>query len=235
MIESKYWNERHPTLEQSRKFKRLLVLHQLTGAWTQALSTLEASSFSMERMPKITLQQNLWLLEKSRVDELSVDLQSLIASEDISTYLEELAETIWLIQLSTLENALSQSSDTSLLVNIFKTTSWSQGKKAAETDWPHAKISNLIDAYSALLETHSDESSSFLIGQSTAHALSFYWSKSPYLRSTLNHSVQVETLVQMHEEWIHGFFYGLSRNFQCTSHPTLVDGKTWVEFKVVLN
>ena len=235
MIGTHPWNHREPTIDQNRKFDRLLFLHQLTGAWTKALTHLESPSFSIERMPKITLQQNLWLLEKMRLDEISLDLRTLVAAEDIDTFLHELAETIWIIQLSTLENALNQTTDIPLLINIFKTTSWAQGKAVAELEWKSANLTELKQGYQALVETHSDSPSSFLLGQSNSNSLSFFWRNSPYQNEVLNRSSRLEKLTEMHEEWILGFFYGLSRNFHCTSRMVKNHlDSNWVEFSLTL-
>ena len=99
------WNERRSTLEQERRFKRLISLHSLSDSWIQTLSPKESASHHLERMAKVTLNPNLWQFEKNRLDHLPLNLEELVGAQEIDAFLTELESTIWIIQASTLENA----------------------------------------------------------------------------------------------------------------------------------
>lgn len=226
------WHERDSTIEEEHRFRQLMALHALTQSWTQVLDNTDSNL--IERMPKITLNQNLWLLEKTRVDEIALELASLVGAQNIQEFLKDLEETIWLIQVSTLENAFSQSTDPALLKNLLKNASWSQGKKAAETEWPNLPFTTLNDAYQAFIGSHVNGKSGFLLGSAANQELSFYWKKSPRQNPSLNRSVQLEMLCELHSEWIHGFFYGLSRVIRCISQTVKAEQDAWLEFTLLL-
>ena len=229
------WNERRSTLEEERRFKKLIALHSLTHLWTQAISgPSEGGTLRIERMPKITLRQNLWLLEKARLDEVLTELNTLVGDQQLSDFLSELYETIWLIQCSTLENAFSETNDPALLTNLLKNAAWSHGKKTAETEWANMKSPNLMEAYHAFLETHIDSDRGFLLGRASENELNFYWIRSPSQNPSLNTSPQIEELSTLHRECIHGFFYGLSRSIRISSRNAKVEGKQWIEFTLLL-
>jgi hypothetical protein len=230
------WHERRSTLEEERQFKKLITLHSLTHQWTQAMSggNEEASVLRIERMPKITLRQNLWLLEKARLDEVLTELNTLVGEQKVSDFIAELYETIWLIQSSTLENAFSETKDPSLLMNLLKNAAWTHGKKTAEQEWSKLESPDLHSAYHAFLETHVDSEKGFLLGRSSEHELGFYWIRSPYQNAALNTSPQIETLCSLHQEWIQGFFYGLSRKIKVSSTPATIDGNQWIDFTLLL-
>jgi hypothetical protein len=229
------WHERSATLEEERQFKKLIMLHDLTHQWVQAISgPRDSGSLKIERMPKITLRQNLWLLEKARLDEVLTELNILVGEQKVGDFLSELYETIWLIQLSTLENAFTETKDPSVLTNLLKNAAWSHGKKIAETEWTNLSTTSLEPAYQAFLETHIDGFPGFLLGRASLTQLDFYWVKSPYRNSALNTSPQIEMLAGLHSEWIRGFFYGLSRKIQVTSHPIMNEETTWINFTLLL-
>ncbi|MBC7396630.1 MAG: hypothetical protein H7333_04230 [Bdellovibrionales bacterium] len=232
MMQTTPWHERDSTIEEEHRFKRLLSLHALTQCWTQVLDNTDSNL--IERMPKITLNQNLWLLEKARVDEITLELSALVGSQNIQEFLKELEETIWLIQISTLENAFSQTSDPALLKNLLKNASWSQGKKTAEQDWPNLPFTTLTDAYQAFTESHVNGKSGFLLGSAANQELGFYWKKSPIQNPSLNRSAQLEMLCELHSEWVHGFFYGLSRVIRCISQTVKAESDSWIEFTLLL-
>jgi hypothetical protein len=228
------WHERRSTLEEDRQFKKLITLHSLTHQWTQALNgPNEEVSLRIERMPKITLRQNLWLLEKARLDEVLTELNTLVGEQKVSDFLLELYETIWLIQISTLENAFSETKDPALLMNLLKNASWTHGKKTAESEWSKMKSPDLLESFHAFKETQVDGERGFLLGRSSNSELGFYWVKSPYQNPALNTSEQVDVLSALHQEWIHGFFYGLSRKIRVTSAPVTVDGNQWIDFTLL--
>ncbi len=229
------WHERHATLEEERQFKKLITLHDLTHLWVQAISgPSDTAALKIERMPKITLRQNLWLLEKARLDELLTELNTLVGEQKVGDFLTELYETIWLIQLSTLENAFTETKDPSVLTNLLKNAAWSHGKKIAETEWANLNATNLNQAYDAFLETHIDGLSGFLLGRASPTELDFYWVKSPYRNAALNTSPQIEMLASLHSECIRGFFYGLSRKMQVSSRLITSEETPWINFTLLL-
>jgi hypothetical protein len=228
------WHERIPLFEEEARFKKLLSLHSLTHRWTDAIAhTSDDSGLRIERMPSIKLKQNLWLLEKTRLDEVLTAFETLVSDQSIPEFLTELNETIWLIQISALENAFSESKDPSLLLNLLKNVSWDSGKKNAESTWVNLKITDLNAAYQAFLETHVDASSGFLRSHVSDHELTFHWVKSPLQNATLLESPQIDKFCALHQEWIHGFFYGLSRNIQVRSEPSERDPYQWIDFTLL--
>ena len=104
----------------------------------------------------------------------------------------------------------------------------------AEAEWAKLKTPSLTSAYHAFLETHVDGEKGFLLGRSSENELNFYWIRSAYQNAALNTSPQIDTLIELHREWIHGFIYGLSRKIRVTSSPSLVDGNQWVDFTLLL-
>jgi hypothetical protein len=228
------WHERLSTLEEERKFKKLLVLHSLTRHWTESFSTKDdESSFRIERMPRLTLKQNLWLLEKTRLDEILTELDSLVAEQNVSEFLAELYETIWIIQISTLENAFAETKDEGLLLNLLKNSSWNHGKKTAEAEWLNLKVENLNSAYQAFLETHADGPSGFLLGRSAHSELNFYWVKSPNQNPAIRDSERIETFCLLHQEWLSGFFYGICRKIQTRSEKSMIENRNFIDFTLL--
>lgn len=229
------WHERISTLEEERQFKKLIALHSLTHTWVELVSKPnEDSALRVERMPRLTLKQNLWLLEKARLDEVLTELDSLVNEQKVSEFLKELSETIWLIQISTLENAFSESKDPSLLMNLLKNAAWNHGKKAADAEWAKLDARDLGQAYHAFLESHMESVEGFLLGRAAETELNFYWVKSPLQNPNLSDLPQIETLCALHQEWIHGFFYGLSRKIQVKSEITAIDDRNWIHFTLLL-
>ncbi|MBC7398087.1 MAG: hypothetical protein H7333_11645, partial [Bdellovibrionales bacterium] len=62
----------------------------------------------------------------------------------------------------------------------------------------------------------------------------FYWKKSPIQNPSLNRSAQLEMLCELHSEWVHGFFYGLSRVIRCISQTVKAESDSWIEFTLLL-
>ena len=228
------WNERRSTHEEERQFNNLVSLHSLTHQWTQAiLGPKEEAAIRIERMPKITLRQNLWLLEKIRLDESLTELNTLVGDQKISEFLTELCETIWLIQISTLENAFTETKDASLLMNLLKNSSFTHGKKMSEHLWSNLQTPHLNASYRAFTSTHVDGEKSFLLNRFTGDELSFYWILSPHQNLALNTSPQIDALCSLHREFIQGFFYGLSRKIRVSSKSLTINGNHWIEFNLL--
>ncbi|NDG85786.1 MAG: hypothetical protein EBX52_12220, partial [Proteobacteria bacterium] len=74
------WHERKPALEQERRFKRLIHLHSITDAWITRVSNRTEPAHRMERVSRVSLNPNLWLFEKSRIDQLPLELGNLVGA-----------------------------------------------------------------------------------------------------------------------------------------------------------
>ncbi|MBU6154546.1 MAG: hypothetical protein KGP28_09625 [Bdellovibrionales bacterium] len=216
------WNERRSTLEQERRFKRLISLHTLSDYWIRTLSPQQAASHHLERMAKVTLNPNLWQFEKNRLDQLPLNLEELVGAQEIDTFLSELESTIWIIQASTLENAETASSNRRELQNILEQASWNHGKLHAETIWGTQGNLNLREGVEAFLKTHVYGNQSFLKERDSFREITLIWKHSPLQTPSLMDSPVAELLCTLHEHWIRGFFYGASRNTRVECKRTLI-------------
>ncbi len=206
------WNERRSTLEQERRFKRLIALHSLSDSWIRTLSPKESASHHLERMAKVTLNPNLWQFEKNRLDQLPLNLEELVGAQEIDGFLNELESTIWVIQTSTLENAETEASNQGEMKNILEQASWNHGKLHAESIWSERGNFNLREGVEAFLKTHVYGQGSFLKERDSVREITLIWKHSPRQNPTLQNSSALELLCALHEHWIRGFFYGASRN-----------------------
>jgi hypothetical protein len=216
------WNQRSATIEQERRFQRTITLHTLTDSWTKSLTPNLDKPYQIERMAKVTLNQNLWLFEKTRLDDLPLELEKLVGSQTVDSFLNQLNDTVWIIQVSTLENALSQSSKEGELLSMLEKTSWNHGKQYAEQLWKKSDFSELELAYQAFIEGHPYDSNAFIEERQSSTELSFLWTRSPLQNKTLKASPVVKHLCKIHEEWIRGFFYSLSRKIKLQTIPTKI-------------
>jgi hypothetical protein len=206
------WNERRSTLEQERRFKRLISLHSLSDSWIQTLSPKESASHHLERMAKVTLNPNLWQFEKNRLDHLPLNLEELVGAQEIDAFLAELESTIWIIQASTLENAETEAASRGEMKNILEQASWNHGKLHAETIWGNRGNFNLREGVEAFLKTHVYGNGSFLKERDSNREITLIWKQSPRQNPSLQNSPALDLLCALHEHWIRGFFYGASRN-----------------------
>ena len=227
------WHERTSKVEEERRFKQLLTLHGLTDAWIDAITPGNEKSHHLERLPKITLNQNLWFLEKMRLDELQLELSQLVGAQTIPEFLHDFSVTLWTIQLSHLENALSQTEDRIGLINLLQKTSWNYGKKCCEQLWDLTRFEKLKDAYQAFLQSHFYEPKAFLLEREANRELSFLWTHSPLQDTNLKESKEIKTLCRLHEEWMRGFFYGLSRSIRFEARETEVLNRSFFEFTLL--
>lgn len=228
------WHERNSKLEEERRFKQLLSLHGMTDAWIYAITPGDEKSHHLERLPKITLNQNLWFLEKMRLDEMPLALHELVGSQSIPDFLRDFSSTLWIIQLSHLENAIAQTEDREGLINLLQKTSWNYGKKCCEQLWDLTRFDTLKAAFQAFLQSHFYETNSFLLEREANHELSFLWIHSPLQHTDLKESPEIKTLCNLHEEWMRGFFYGLSRSIRFQSRVTKLLDRTYLEFTLLL-
>jgi len=227
------WSERKSSIEQERLFKRLIALHTLTDAWIQTLSPKEAPSHHLDRMAKVTLNPNLWQFEKNRLDHLPLNLEELVGAQEIDTFLSELSETIWIIQSSTLENAESSDPDQVELRNVLEQASWAHGKAYAESIWGPSGDFLLKEGVEAFLETHIYSKDAFLIERSSPREISVVWRKSPMQNPSLRNSKALGLLCRLHEHWIGGFFYGVSRKSRIETGTTQIRGEVIPRFSLL--
>lgn len=225
------WNERPSSFEQERRFRRLTTLHTLTDAWIQAISPEEQASYRMVRMERMTLNQNLWLFEKARLDSLPLRLDQLVGAMEVDEFLDELKDTIWIIQASTIENALSQGSDPEEIASVLQQSSWKHGRDHAESIWGKDGQMSRDSAFEALMESHFYDPRAFWLERKSDHEISFIWRKSPYQLGILKTSSVLPLLGSIHEHWIKGFIYGVSRptrviagetRLQDSAHPHFI-------------
>jgi hypothetical protein len=218
------WNQREPTIEQEIRFQKITLLHTLTDAWVKAITPQGDRPHQMERMTRITLNQNLWLYEKARLDELPLELSKLVGSQSIDSFLNDLSDTAWIIQASTLENALSQTKKPDELISVLQKTSWNHGKNRAQETWRGAEMDSLSRAYDAFFESHPYAPNALLQEQFTANQIRFFWKQSPFQNKSLNGQSIVSALVNLHVEWIRGYFYSLSRKIRVDQELSDLNG-----------
>ena len=206
------WNERNPSLEQERRFKRLISLHSLTDSWISKVSAKNEPSHRLERVTRVTLNPNLWQFEKARIDHLPLNLEHLVGAQRIDDFLDELQETIWIIQASTLENISTSSSTQEDLTNVLQQASWNFGKTFSESIWGTAGDLSLKEAVHAFTQTHFYSEGSFITERIARHEATLIWKHSPDHDRTVKDSTAISILSSLHEQVIQGFFYTLSRS-----------------------
>lgn len=227
------WNERPSSFEQERLFRRLTALHTLTDAWIHAISPEEAPTYQIARMERVTLNQNLWLFEKARLDSLPLRLEELVGAMGIDDFLNELKDTIWIIQASTIENALSQGSDPAEITTVLQQASWRHGRHYAESIWgPDGRMSR-ESAFEALMESHVYDPQSFWLERKSEQEISFIWKKSPQHLGILKTSSALSLLGSTHEHWIRGFVYGVSRQTRVIAGETILTGTPHPHFTLL--
>jgi len=224
------WSERKSTLEQERKFKRLITLHTLTDAWIQTLTPKAPASHRIERMARVTLNPNLWQFEKARLDHLPLHLEELVGAQEIDTFLNELKETIWIIQASTLESAETGASDSAELKNVLEQASWGHGKLHAESIWGPRGNFSLEEGFQAFMETHVYGTGIFLPERISSREITLIWRHSPLHDPALKNSSSVHLLCALHQHWIKGFLYGVSRDTKVESGITDLNGERYPHF-----
>ncbi len=224
------WHERRSTLEQERRFKRLIALHTLCDSWIRAISPKETPSHHLDRMAKVTLNPNLWQFEKNRLDHLPLHLEELVGAQEVDAFLDELESTIWIIQFSTLENAETDQANRRELQNILEQESWNHGKLHAETIWGTRGNFNLREGVEAFLKTHCYGNQGFLKERDSSREISLIWKRSPLQNPSISNSPVAELLCTLHENWIRGFFYGASRNTRVECGRTLIHGESFPHF-----
>jgi hypothetical protein len=233
------WNTRAPKLEDERRYQHLIEIHQLTQTWLNELApkspAAATESHRLERFIPPNLVQNLWLLEKVRLDQLAPQLESVIDATTVTEFLSHLEEDIWLVQMAVIDNALKNTSDPAGLTNLLEQTSWQYGKTIAEKNWPFFEANqkkleewNAISFFKALHASPLAGAHDFLIERQIPLECSFFWVKSPLARPSLKLNPQVFVLCQLYHQFLRGFFYGLSRSLTVEVTPTsLGNQKTW--------
>jgi len=227
------WNQRQPIFEEERRYFNLIDLHKLTQAWLHELNPADAdTAHRLERVIRPELAQNLWLLEKIKLDQLPPELSKMVDAQSVGEFLNELEETVQIVQITTLENALDHTTDAVGLMNLLEKVSWKHGKSIAERRWPDFSGSDLADRepkkyFQALTDSplwtpSAKQEFPFLLERSTPSRCSFYWLQSPHSKSSLSISPRVMELCQLSHELIRGFFYGLSRSLKVDIVPTLL-------------
>jgi hypothetical protein len=165
------------------------------------------------------LNQNLWLLEKIKLDELPPSLGDMVDAPQVSEFLNELEELVWIVQSSNLENMLSNATDRISLINVLEKASWQTGKAYAEAKWTNFQSSGLRSYFDAIEPSPVGGSQAFILERNTEVECSFYWMRSPLERPSLSRGPEVMVHCQLYHEWIRGFFYGLSRNLRVDILP----------------
>jgi hypothetical protein len=219
------WNERIPTLEEERRYQKLIQLHGLTHSWMKEMG--EPASYRLERASKPELSQTLWLLEKIKLDELPPQLSDLVDGATVSQFLDELQETILIVQLTTLENVLENSPEKTSVLNLLERVSWSYSKTLAESTWSDSKILTPEQTFSALKAHPLAEkpAPAFLLESWNAHELSFHWLNSPLGKDSLKRSPFVKELCQIQLESLRGYVYGVNRTLAMTVEEARVGPK----------
>ncbi len=227
------WNERISTLEQERTFKRLIALHTLTDAWVKTISPQSEPTHRIERMTKVTLNPNLWLFEKMRLDQIPLELEKLVSAQSIDDFLKELKNTIWIIQVSTLENALGQGTSTLEMENILQQTSWNHGRAYAESIWGTSGSFALQEAYDAFCASHWYGQNDFLTETRSELEIRLIWRNPPSENPSIKTSEGAPLLCTLHEHWIRGFFYGVSRKVKTNIRSTTLRERPYPTFTLL--
>jgi hypothetical protein len=237
------WHTRIPLLEEDRRYKNLIDLHRLTQLWIKAAQPTESTNasssipnYKITRFIPPELKQTLWLLEKLRLDRLPPGLETLVDASTVSEYLDELNETVQIVQSSILENLIleADSPNRSALLNQLEQVSWTYGKTIAEERWnanhsfPAVSERGPIVFFEAFKNSpYWSHEQSFLLNHAHSTQVSFYWMTSPLIR---NHAAAQDlmNLCHMHLHAIQGYFYGLSRSLRCEIIPSqLGSQRSW--------
>ncbi len=205
------WNERNPAFEQERRFRRLIALHSLTDAWVLRVSNRKEPAHHLERVSRVNLNPSLWLFEKSRIDELPLELRELVGAQSVDGFLDELREFIWIIQASTLETIVSASSERADLLNVLQQTSWNFGKTLAESIWGTPGDFGVQEATRAFLQSNPYDDRAFLPVRISGRESILIWKRSPLQDRAVKDSPAISELCDLHEHAIRGFFYALCR------------------------
>jgi hypothetical protein len=213
------WHLREPSIEQEHRFQRAIVLHSLTDAWVRELNGRNDRPFQMERMARVSLNHNLWLFEKARLDSLPLDLGKLVGAQSIEDFLDELETTIQVIQIATLETAQQGASVTGELRSVLQKASWNHGKTRAELLWKGGWMEDSSTAYHAFLEGCAFNPRAFLIERTSAQEFTFLWTRPPGRNPIQQESPALPLLESLFEEWIRGYFYTLSRTLRLETRP----------------
>lgn len=227
------WNERIPTLEQERRFRRLIALHSMTDAWISRVSKGNEPAHRMERISRVNLNPNLWLFEKSRIDQLPLELRNLVGAQSIDGFLDELREFIWIIQASTLETIFSATTESGDIRNVLEQTSWNSGKSFAESVWGGTGDFAVKESTRAFLQSHPYSGKSFMTGRITERESVLIWKHSPLQDPAVKDSPVAATLCELHEHFIRGFFYALCRTGRLETRLTRLGESQHPEFTLL--
>ncbi len=236
-MEMNTWDRRDPKLEDDRRYQHILEIHHLTQIWLNEIAPeakVSAGSPRLHRLERFippNLVQNLWLLEKLKLDKLLPDLSTMVDATSVSEFLDELEEMIWIVQLSVLNNALEHTTDAASLINSLEQITWQEGKIQAEAKWninqTRAELS-ISDIAKTLADSAIQKKDAFLFEQQNSHHCSFYWLTSPLSISSLNHHPSVLTLCQLYHQYMRGFFYGIEKSIKVDVTPsTLGQKRVW--------
>lgn len=209
------WHTRVPLYEEERRYTRILKIHQLTQNWLKELlpEHHDSTLYRIERMPQLELVQNLWFLERLKLDHLPPALSDIVDGTTVTELLNDLEETVWIVQASTLENALEQASDSKGLLSILDRISWSFGKVIAEEEKGNSPR-NARDFFSYFSTSFLSENRSFLLESYDDHHCNFYWTQSGLSKEFLKHSPARDELIHLHAEMIRGYGYGLETTYK---------------------
>jgi hypothetical protein len=233
MIDTGPWHLRVPTIEQENRFQRAILLHQLTDAWIKEMSGRSERPFEIERMSRVTLNPNLWLFEKTRLDDLPLDLGKLVGAQTIEEFLDELETTIQVIQLSTLENAFQDQPRPEELKNVLQKASWNHGKTRAEVIWKGGHMEEPVLAFHAFLEGCPFPPKSFLAERTCRTEFTFLWCHPPSRNRTLKDSSGAPLMESLYEEWIRGYFYTLGRALRLECKATTLPSGPALRFTLL--
>ena len=235
------WNRRDSNLEDNRRYQNLLVIHQITQVWLNEIAPIEKesknSTHRLERFIPPHLVQNLWLLEKLKLDQLSSNLSNMIDSTSVNHFLDELDEIIWIVQLSVLNNAIGGSSDPESLINSLEQITWQEGKKHAEMRWGNQKLKHpltLQQIYQTLQNSALQQPKAFLKEHETPKKLSFYWLTSPLSKNALTINPRADILCKLYHQFILGFFYGIEKALKIEVENSQLFNKEVWKFTLLL-
>lgn len=204
------WNERIPKIEEERHYQFLTQLHQLTQMWMNDLME-EPEPYHIKRFVPPQFEQNIWILEKLKLDTLPPDLATLIGGDQVSAFLEELENTLWTVQEAVLSAALRTGSAEEVF-NRLEQSTWNYGKTLAHQAWGTSRRldathvesfwPNPFSFHTPFMElatqNHSPERTS----------LQFLWFDHPRSRAIINRSPLIESLTQLHQQGFSGWVYG---------------------------
>ncbi len=228
LFQNHAWHERNPKFEEDRKYLNLLQLHGLTQAWLKEIDPSEDTGahrlHRLERTRKPVLAQNLWFLEKLRMDQLPPSLSSLLDGSSAQDFLKDLEENIWIIQFSVFENAMEHTLDRASLTNLLEKITWSHAKRLSEERWPDLKKPSPYECYQIFQYSPLQLGASSLLESNHPHFCSFFWLNSPLSNPSLNRSPLIREFCHIHFQFIQGFFYGMSRTLRTEIVPVQLKG-----------